>query len=72
MVQSAEKGSYPALMCATEPSLDQSKFYGPTGRNYWTGPVGECKLEPHAKDKPTMERLWNFSEEAVGEKFELT
>ena len=70
-VQSAEKGSYPELMCATEPNLDQTGFYGPTGRNYWTGPVGECKLEPHAKDKAVMERLWKVSEEATGIKWNL-
>ncbi|CAM4271910.1 SDR family oxidoreductase [Zobellia nedashkovskayae] len=66
MVQSAEKGAYPELMCATEPDLAQEGFYGPTGKNYWTGPVGECKLEPHAKDKPIMEKLWSVSEDAVG------
>lgn len=71
MVQSAEKGSYPELMCATEPNLDQNGFYGPTGRNYWTGPVGECKLEPHAKDKPVMEKLWKVSENIIGLKWNL-
>jgi len=65
MVQSAEKGSYPMLMCATEPNLDQAGFYGPTGRSYWTGPVGECKLEPHAKDKAVMKKLWELSEKAT-------
>lgn len=71
LVQSAEKGAYPELMCCTEPDLDQAGFYGPTGRNYWTGPVGECKLEPHAKDKAVAERLWDVSEEATGHKFEV-
>lgn len=71
MVQSAEKGSYPQLMCATEPDLDQTGFYGPTGRNYWTGPVGECKLEPHAKDKNVAEKLWAESEKAIGLKWNL-
>ncbi|WP_396632942.1 SDR family oxidoreductase [Maribacter sp. R86514] len=66
MVQSAEKGAYPEIMCATEPDLDQEAFYGPTGKNYWTGPVGECKLEPHAKDKLVMERLWELSEKETG------
>ncbi|WP_299149640.1 SDR family oxidoreductase [uncultured Dokdonia sp.] len=65
-VQSAENGAYPELMCATEPDLDQTAFYGPTGRNYWTGPVGECTLEPHAKNKEVMEQLWKVSEEATG------
>ena len=66
MVQSAEKGAYPEIMCATAPDLDQEAFYGPTGKNYWTGPVGECKLEPHAKDKSVMEKLWELSEKETG------
>jgi len=71
MVQSAEKGSYPELMCATEPDLDQNGFYGPTGRGYFKGPVGECKLEPHAKDKVVAEKLWEVSEEATGFQWNL-
>lgn len=71
MVQSAEKGSYPELMCATEPNLDQDGFYGPTGRNYWTGPVGECKLEPHAKDKVVATKLWEISEKATNYKWSI-
>ena len=71
MVQSAEKGAYPEVMCATEPDLDQEGFYGPTGKNYWTGPVGECKLEPHAKDKTVMKKLWELSEKETGVKWNL-
>lgn len=63
MVQSAEKGAYPQLMCATEPNLDPSGFYGPTKRMNTVGPVGEHKLEPHAKDKAIAKRLWEVSEE---------
>jgi len=66
MVQSAEKGSYPEIMCATEPNLDQKGFYGPTGRGYFKGPVGKCKLEPHAVDKVVSKRLWEVSEKAIG------
>ena len=71
MVQSAEKGSYPELMCATEPDLDQGGFYGPTGRNYWTGPVGECKLEPHARDMEVASKLWTVSEKETGQEFNI-
>jgi len=70
MVQSAERGAYPELMCATEEDLDQKGFYGPTGRSNWTGPVGAHKIEPHAKDKEVAKRLWEVSEEATGQKFE--
>ena len=66
LVQSAEKGAYPQLMCATEPNLEQAGFYGPTGRSNWTGPVGEHKIEPHAKDKAVSKQLWELSEKETG------
>lgn len=69
LTQSAEKGAYPQLMCATEPNLDQSGFYGPTGRSNWVGPVGEHTLEPHAKDKAVAKRLWELSEKETGIKW---
>ncbi len=63
MVQSAEKGSWPEVMCATEDGLEQRALYGPTGRMEWVGPVGKGTLHPHAYDKPVMERLWALSDE---------
>ncbi len=71
LTQSAEKGAYPQLMCATEKDLDQSGFYGPTGRSNWVGPVGAHQLKPHAKDKAVAERLWEVSEEATGLKWNI-
>lgn len=68
LTQSAEKGAYPQLMCATEPNLDQKEFYGPTGRSNWTGPVGAHKLEPHAKNKAVAQILWELSEKETGVK----
>lgn len=66
MVQSAEKGAYPEVMCATEPGLDSRELYGPTGWNEWVGPVGKGTLEAYAHDKPVMERLWSLSETETG------
>lgn len=63
MVQSAEKGSWPEVMCATESGLEQRALYGPTGRMEWVGPVGTGTLESFAYEKPVMERLWALSEE---------
>lgn len=71
LTQSAEKGAYPQLMCATEPNLDQNGFYGPTGKSNWVGPVGEHKLEPHAKDKTIAKRLWDISEKETGIKWNI-
>jgi hypothetical protein len=61
-VQSAEKGAYPEVMCATETGLEQRALHGPTGRMQTGGPVGKGKLEPHAHDKAVMVRLWERSE----------
>lgn len=69
MVQSAEKGAYPELMCATEANLDESGFYGPTGRSNWVGPVGNCGIKSHALDKKVSKKLWEVSEEATGVKW---
>ncbi len=71
LTQSAVKGAYPQLMCATEPNLDQKGFYGPTGRSNWVGPVGGHKIEPHAKDKVTAKRLWELSEKETGIKWNI-
>ena len=71
LTQPAENGAYPQLMCATEKDLDQSAFYGPTGRSNWVGPVGAHQLEPHAKDKTVAKKLWEVSEEATGFKWNL-
>lgn len=71
LVQSAEKGAYPEIMCATEPesNLNEKAYYGPTGRMQWTGPVGECVLQDHAKDAEVAEKLWQISEKETGFKW---
>ncbi len=71
LTQSAERGAYPQLMCATELNLDQKGFYGPTGRSNWAGPVGAHKIEPHAKDKTVAKRLWEVSEKETGVKWNI-
>ena len=71
LTQSAERGAYPQLMCATEPNLDQKGFYGPTGRSNWVGPVGAHEIKPHAKDKEVATRLWEVSERETGVKWKI-
>jgi NAD(P)-dependent dehydrogenase (short-subunit alcohol dehydrogenase family) len=67
LVQSAEKGAYPEVMCAAEveENLNIKAYYGPTGMMQWKGPVGECKLEPNAQNKETAAKLWTLSEKAT-------
>ena len=67
LVQSAEKGAYPEVMCATESleNLNEKAYYGPTGLMQWKGPVGECRQEPHAQDMEVASKLWDRSEKEV-------
>ena len=72
MVQTAEQGSYPEVMCATEEALtEQRALYGPTGRLEAVGPVGKGTLNAHAHDKSVMERLWRVSEDATNFKWNI-
>ena len=71
IAQSAEKGSWPEVMCATEGGLEQRALYGPTGRAEFVGPVGKGTLHPHAYDKPVMEQLWALSEEKTSVSWSL-
>ena len=71
IVQSAEKGSYPEVMCATEDGLEQRALYGPTGLLEGTGPVGKGTLEPFAYDKVALEKLWSRSEKETSVNWKL-
>ena len=71
LTQPAENGAYPELMCATEPDLDQTAFYGPTGRSNWVGPVGPHELKPPAKDKAVANRVCELSEKETGVKWDI-
>ncbi len=63
VAQTAEKGAYPEVMCATQDNLKQRAYYGPTGLMNFGGPVGECKLEAFVTDKAVLTRLWKLSEQ---------
>ncbi len=71
LAQSAERGSWPEVMCATEDGLEPEKLFGPTKRGEMTGPVGECVLEPHVLDAAQAQKLWNVSEEQTGAEWSL-
>lgn len=63
IAQSAERGSWPEVMCATEQGLEQKALYGPTKRAETVGPVGACKLDDVATDQEMAGELWTISEE---------
>ena len=63
IAQSAEKGSWPEVMCATEEGLGRETLYGPTKRADSVGPVDACALEDHALNQEAAVKLWAVSEE---------
>lgn len=62
LAQTAEKGAYPEVMCATEENLKERAYYGPTGIMNFGGPVGEGKLDSFVLQKDALTRLWALSE----------
>lgn len=63
IAQSAEKGAWPEVMCATESGLQPERYFGPTKRAQTVGPVGECPLEDLALNREAAARLWALSEQ---------
>lgn len=62
LAQSAEKGSWPEVMCASEDGLEREKLYGPT-RFEMVGPVGECPVDECVLNRSEATRLWTLSEQ---------
>ena len=63
IAQSAEKGAWPEVMCATEHNLQPATLYGPTKRADTVGPVRECSLDKVALDSEMAAKLWALSEQ---------
>lgn len=63
IAQSAEKGSWPEVMCAAAEGLEPESLYGPTRRAEMVGPVGECLLDDCALDREAATKLWTLSEQ---------
>ncbi|MEL6547435.1 MAG: SDR family oxidoreductase [Myxococcota bacterium] len=63
IAQSAERGAWPEVMCATEDGLETERYYGPTRRLEMVGPVDECVLDAVALDEESARTLWTVSEQ---------
>jgi NAD(P)-dependent dehydrogenase (short-subunit alcohol dehydrogenase family) len=64
--QSAERGSWPEVLCATEADVTSETLYGPTKRADTAGPVGGYPPADHALDREAAAKLWAVSEEKTG------
>jgi len=70
LAQSAEKGSWPEVMCATEEGLKSKMYYGPT-RAEMVGPIGECPLEEFVLNQEMAAKLWTLSEQKTSLRWSL-
>ncbi|WP_348539491.1 SDR family oxidoreductase [Shimia sp. R9_1] len=66
LAQSAERGAWPEVLCATEENLKPAAYYGPTKRAEMVGPVGESMLEKSVLDPVQAAQLWELSETEAG------
>jgi len=66
MAQSADRGAWPLVFAAADPSAKGGAYYGPTGFNQLRGPVGESFMTKAAKDEAVARALWEKSEALVG------
>ncbi|MCO4773627.1 MAG: SDR family NAD(P)-dependent oxidoreductase [Deltaproteobacteria bacterium] len=71
IAQSAEKGCWPEVLCATEAGLKSEALYGPTKRGETVGAVDQGTLEDLALDREAASRLWEVSEQRADLRFSV-
>ncbi len=67
--QAAARGAWPTALAAGDPRAVSGGYYGPTGFFDARGPVGDSDVEHRALNPDIARRLWEASEELVGERF---
>eukprot|EP01013_Petalomonas_cantuscygni_P016459 TRINITY_DN33462_c0_g1_i1.p1 TRINITY_DN33462_c0_g1~~TRINITY_DN33462_c0_g1_i1.p1 ORF type:complete len:321 (+),score=48.30 TRINITY_DN33462_c0_g1_i1:215-1177(+) len=68
--QSAERGSWPEVMCAVQDGLRPRMLHGPT-RCEMVGPIRPTPVEAIALDREAAQQLWTLSEEKTGYKWSI-
>jgi len=66
VAQSAERGAWPLVLAAADPSAEAGTYYGPTGMSQMRGPVGASFVDKRARDQATARKLWEVTENLVG------
>lgn len=68
-LQTAAQGAIPTLYAATASEAKGGAYYGPTGPNETSGPLGLATLPAAASDKEIAARLWTITEQLTGVSF---
>jgi NAD(P)-dependent dehydrogenase (short-subunit alcohol dehydrogenase family) len=61
----------PLLRAATDPAARGGEYYGPGGRNEWTGYPVLVESTPRSHDIRVQHRLWDLSEQLTGVTYEI-
>ena len=68
-LQTAAQGAIPTLFAATAPEALGATYYGPTGPQEVSGPLGLATVPPAAQDAAVAARLWTVTEQLTGARF---
>ena len=68
-LQTAAQGAVPTLYAATAAEARGGHYYGPTGENETSGPVGLATVPAGASDAAAASRLWTLTEQLTGTRF---
>ncbi|MDH5821876.1 SDR family oxidoreductase [Luteimonas sp. RD2P54] len=68
-LQTAAQGAIPTLFAATAPEAVGGTYYGPTGPQEVSGPLGLATVPPAAQDAEVAARLWAVTEQLTGTRF---
>lgn len=69
--QSGADGSLPLLMGALSAGIENGDFLGPMGTMEMSGAPGKVAVGGNGNDRAMAARLWEYSEECIGEKFDV-
>jgi NAD(P)-dependent dehydrogenase (short-subunit alcohol dehydrogenase family) len=71
LAQSPRKGAWPTLRAATDPAARGGEYYGPGGRNEYTGRPVVVSSSAASHDVAARRRLWRESERLSGVRYHL-
>lgn len=66
LAQPASKGAIPTVLCAAGAEAEPSGYYGPTGFQDISGPVGPARIARQARDESAAAHLWEISRTLTG------
>jgi NAD(P)-dependent dehydrogenase (short-subunit alcohol dehydrogenase family) len=70
VAQSAERGAWPLVLAAADPTAEAGAYYGPTSLGGMRGKVGKSFVAARAQDRAVARALWEKTEALVGAFFE--